>query len=212
MSMLLSGCAFAYIYLGVYGKKPSNESVFGIPTGYYSLIDLDKDTAGAIFDVIYIDNNIEFIENYIDIYPSNIYQGEDGQVYLGDKNAPIEKRILIKYFYEKNILEIHHPHVIMRYKKDKSKILENYGIPKGTYRLVKEDILETDDISTELVIDGCAKFDGVEYNFIQDEDGKIYISASESTDNKTQIIYFYEDELLELRLKNDKILHFKNKL
>ncbi len=204
MSMLLSGCAFIDVYL----RKPSNESLFGIPTGYYSLIDEDIDSAEAIFDVIYIDNDIEFIENYIDTYSSDIYQGEDGQVCLGNKNVPVEKRILIKYFYEKNILEVHYPHVILRYKKDKLKILENYGIPKGTYNLVEEDLLANNEISTELIVDGGVEFGGVKYDFSQDEDGKINILNSETTDKK-QIIYFYKDELLEVRWNEDLIFHFK---
>mgnify|MGYP001031494806 FL=1 len=74
--------------------------------------------------------------------------------------------------------------------------------------MVEEDLLANNEISTELIVDGGVEFGGVKYDFSQDEDGKINILNSETTDKK-QIIYFYKYELLEVRWNEDSIFHFK---
>lgn len=215
LSVFLSGCTFAYIYLDVYCRKPSSESVFGIPTGYYILLDKDIKSRNANFGMIYIDNNIsndfeiEFIETYMDKYPYNIYQGEDGQICLGKEDVDIEKRILLKYFHEKNILEIHYPYEVLHYKREKTNNLENYGIPKGTYNLVQEELSENNEILTELIVDDGVEFGENKYIFSQDEDGKIYMSTNETMNDKKQIIYFYEEKLLEVRWNDNLVLQFK---
>ncbi len=206
MSMLLSGCSFLDIY---FRTATAVESVFGIPTGVYDLIDADKENVDTVFHWLNISNNIEFVENHLDNYSYDIYQDKDGKIYMGQKGEPIEYKRQIVYLYEDNTLVIHWYGKFLHYKKDKPQILENYGIPKGTYNLVEEDLLANNEISTELIVDGCVTFDGGEYNFSQDEDGKIYISTSETTDGKKQIIYFYEDNILEVRWNENLILHFK---
>ena len=69
--------------------------------------------------------------------------------------------------------------------------------------------MANNEISTELIVDGGVEFGGVKYDFSQDEDGKINILNSETTDGKKQIIYFYEDNILEVRWNEDLIFHFK---
>ncbi len=206
MSMLLSGCSFLDIY---FRTAAAGKSVFGIPTGVYDLIDEDKENVDTVFHWLNISNNIEFVENHLDNYSYDIYQDKDGKIYMGQKGEPVEYKRQIVYLYEDKTLVIHWYGKILHYKKDKPQILENYGIPKGTYNLVEEDLLANNEISTELIVDGGVEFGGVKYDFSQDEDGKINILNSETTDGKKQIIYFYEDNILEVRWNEDLIFHFK---
>lgn len=112
------------------------------------------------------------------------------------------------YFYEKELLVVGFPNVLV-FKQKNTRKIDNYGIPKGTYNLVREDLPEKNEMSSQLVVDGGVKFGGISYNFSQDQDGKIYISNSETADNKQQIIYFYEDKILEVRFDENLVLQFR---
>ncbi len=138
----------------------------------------------------------------------DVTQDEDGFIYITlDVDYTVYKHKVI-YFYETGLLEVGFPEVLVFKQKNKKKI-ENYGIPKGTYNLVQEELLENNEILTELVVDDGVEFGENKYIFSQAEDGKIYISTNETMNDKKQIIYFYEEKLLQVRWNENIILQFK---
>ena len=192
MSMLLSGCSLI-----------NETTYFGIPTGYYDLVEgnaTHKDYKIYVGQTL-IGNEIKYNVHY------DVSQDENGFIYmLHDVGYHVYSHKVI-YFYEKELLVVGFPNVLV-FKQKNTRKIDNFGIPKGTYNLIEEDLLENSEMPTELVVDGGVEFGGVKYDFSQDEDGKINILNSETTDKK-QIIYFYKYELLEVRWNEDSIFHFK---
>lgn len=195
MSMLLSGCSLL-----------NDEIYFGIPTGYYDLVEGNVDNGKEDYKLYVgqtiIGNHIKYKGIHYDVS-----QDENGFIYmLHDEGYHVYTHKVI-YFYEKGLLEVGYPEVLV-FKQKFQKQMDNFGIPKGTYNLIEEDLLENSEMPTELVVDGGVKFGGISYNFSQDEDGKIYISNSEMTESKKQIIYFYEEKILKVRFDENLVLSF----